>query len=310
MQAVKRHGGKSYLAKKIVALFPPKVKNPNKPDPDDTGYLRYVEPYFGGGAVMFANDPEGISEYANDIDEELWTFWTVLQHPEQSADLIRNLTLTPLSQDEYKVAEDPLSYESVIDKAAAFFIRNRQSRQALGKDYVTPTGRCRRGMNEQVSSWLSAVDGLPEVVERMRRVEVWNLPALEVIQKLDSPQTLFYLDPPYLSETRAKGAREYGQHEMSEFDHACLLTRLASLKKPWGIPQAQDVPYTKEQHEFLERLAYQPFKGRFLLSGYRSHMYDMVAELQGWNRHEFEIVNNASSKKTKDIKTECVWTNY
>lgn len=51
-------------------------------------------------------------------------------------------------------------------------------------------------------------------------------------------------------------------------------------------------------------------EGKFLLSGYRSKLYDEWASGRGWNRHEFQIVNNASGKKTKDVKTECVWTNF
>ena len=47
---LKWHGGKYYLAAKIVALMPP--------------HLHYVEPFFGGGAVLLDRDPE---------DESLWT---------------------------------------------------------------------------------------------------------------------------------------------------------------------------------------------------------------------------------------------
>ena len=72
---LKWHGGKSYLAKKIIALMPPRCVNPNAPSGDDPGWLHYVEPYFGGGAVMLANDPEGISEVANDRYGRLMNFW-------------------------------------------------------------------------------------------------------------------------------------------------------------------------------------------------------------------------------------------
>ncbi len=40
---LKWYGGKHYLAKQIIELMPP--------------HLHYVEPYFGGGAVLFARDP-------------------------------------------------------------------------------------------------------------------------------------------------------------------------------------------------------------------------------------------------------------
>jgi len=59
------------------------------------------------------------------------------------------------------------------------------------------------------------VDGLPEVHGRLRRVEVWNRPAIEAIQRLDDPGLLVYADPPYMHETRAT-KQEYGEYEMGE----------------------------------------------------------------------------------------------
>lgn len=281
---IKRHGGKGAfngkLARWIISLMPER----------DGSWNRFVEPYFGSGAVLFNLDPEGLSEYANDIDGELTHFWSTLRQKELSDELIRALSTTPLGEVEFSYAKHAssiggmnlhiISSGDAVSRAASFFVRNRQSRQALGKDFVTPTSRTRRGMNEQVSAWLSAVDGLPDAVERLRRVEVWNRPALDVIDKLDSEKTVFYLDPPYLSETRRNGGGEYGPHEMSERDHDLLLGKLGAMQ------------------------------GRFLLSGYRSEMYDSFSAACGWNRHEFEIVNNASSKPKKEKKVECVWTNY
>lgn len=80
-QPIKWPGGKKYLADKIISLFPPRCKKPNNPDPNDKGWLHYVEPYFGGGAVLLANDPEGISEVANDMNGRLTNFWHVLSNP-------------------------------------------------------------------------------------------------------------------------------------------------------------------------------------------------------------------------------------
>src|SRR5262245_33969309 len=97
-QPIKRHGGKSYLAKQIIALMPPRAQNPNAPSADDDGWLHYVEPYFGGGAVLLAQDPEGISEVVNDLDGELTNFWDVLRSPVDFPQLRRLLACTPVSE--------------------------------------------------------------------------------------------------------------------------------------------------------------------------------------------------------------------
>src|SRR5262249_51182569 len=78
-------------------------------------------------------------------------------------------------------------------RAAAFFIRVRQS-LAGRLDRFAPLSRPRtpRGMNEQVSAWLSAMEGLPAVHHRVKRVAVLNSPAMGVISQQDGPRTLFY----------------------------------------------------------------------------------------------------------------------
>jgi DNA adenine methylase len=267
---LKWHGGKQYLAKKILALFPPR-----------DSYLHYVEPFFGGGAVLFHHDPEGKSEVANDLNGELANFWNVLRGPE--FDLFQRLAeATPMSEDEWKNAVNPTRPRlggADVDAAMWFFILYRQSRQALAKDFATLSrNRTRRGMNEQASSWLSAVDGLRDAHARLRRVVILNRDAIEVIKQQDGPQTVFYCDPPYLHETRS--VTDAYENEMTLAQHENLLAALAHIG------------------------------GRFLLSGYPSTTYNVVAEHYGWNRVDIEIDNKSSGSKVKEIKTECVWMNY
>lgn len=278
---LKWHGGKYYLAEWIISLMPPRGS-----------YLHYVEPYFGGGSVMLRNDPEGISEVANDLDRWLINFWNVVRDDKQFPEFSRQLHLHPFceeswrdadnyvtTRDKYEIGE-PSAWTFQIHKAITFFIRCRQSLAGRMSGFTGVTRRrTRGGMNAEVSAWLSCVEGLTEVHARMRRVLILNRPALEVIRGQDGPETLFYLDPPYLHETRATTG-EYGNNEMTGRDHDELLNALTKIK------------------------------GRFLLSGYHSDLYDTHAEVYGWRCHEQRISNNASSAKVKPTMTECVWTNY
>ena len=74
---------------------------------------------------------------------------------------------------------------------------------------------------------------------------------------------------------------------MTESDHSKLLKALVSKVHSGGARE-----------------------GRFLLSGYRSSLYDDYANRFGWTRHEKAIHNHAAGGKTKKIMTECIWTNY
>lgn len=281
---LKWHGGKSYLAKEIVAMMPPRCRKPNAPEPDDKGYLHYVEPFAGGLSVLFENDPNGISEVVNDKYSWLAAFWATLANAEEFAKFNRAVEALPFASELYEQAVAHVkrglpTQGTMAEDAAAFFICCRQSMSGRMKGFAPLTrNRTRRGMNEQASAWLNCVEGLPAVHQRLKRVVVLNDDAIKVIKQQDGPRTLFYLDPPYVHDTRSTTG-EY-EHEMTDDQHRELLDALAGIE------------------------------GRFLLSGYRCGIYDQAAADNGWLCVEFDLPNNSASGKTKERKTECVWMNY
>lgn len=273
-QPHKWHGGKSPLASWLHSLAP-----------KDYTHRNIV---YAGGLGEFWNwlPIEGISEAVNDANYELANFYHVLRSPQLFPSFHAGVDATLFGQSERERAKghcDEFEGKGVTDyavwRAVQFFVRYRQSRQGLGKDYATPTTRTRRGMNENMSAWLSAVDGLAECHERLRRVEIRNLDAPEFIRIYDHPLALFYRDPTYRHKTRST-TKEYGPFEMTDEQHIVLLNTLLDVS------------------------------GKFMLSGYRSDMYDRWALNGGWNRHDKDVDNKASSAKSKERKTECVWTNY
>jgi DNA adenine methylase len=260
---LKWHGGKHYLARRIVALMPP--------------HVHYVEPYAGGLAVLMAKNPGGVSEVVNDLDGGLSNFWRTLQAPDLFERSRRVAEATPFSEAEYHSAAGRLDDPDPVTRAVAFFVRCRQS-LAGRMDSFSPLSRARtrRGMNEQAAAWLTAVEGLPAVHERLKRVAVLNRPALDVIRQQDGPGTLYYADPPYYHPTRT--ARDVYAHEMTEADHSELLDLMLTVK------------------------------GKVMLSGYPSPLYD--AALAGWSRHTFDLPNHAAGGRAKGRETEVLWCNW
>lgn len=267
---LKWHGGKHYLAPKIVALMPL--------------HTHYVEPYFGGGSVLLAKDPNGVSEVVNDLDTRLTNFWRWLQDEGTFGQFRDRLQAIPFSEVEFDAAcarsdARPLSMMDSLDAAVDFFVQCRQSLAGRTKAFATLSrNRTRRGMNEQASAWLSAIEGLPAVHARLQRVVILNRDAVDVIRQQDGPKTLFYCDPPYLHETRATTG-QYA-HEMAHDQHVGLLDALTEIA------------------------------GKFMLSGYRSELYDGYAKHYGLVRHDFDLPNNSAGGKTKRRMTECVWCNF
>ena len=264
-QPLKWAGGKNYLAERIIALMPP--------------HLHYVEPYFGGGAVLLQKDPQGVSEVVNDVNRELTNFWQVLQLENYFAPFVRRMQAMPMSEWEWNFTATGNAAEDCVQRACDFFVRCRQSRSGMFKDFATLSRtRTRSGMNEQASAWLNAVEGLPAVHARLKRVVILNRDATDVIRQQDGERSLFYCDPPYVHETRS--TKDLYAHEMTVEQHAELLDTLASIK------------------------------GKFLLSGYHCGQYDRAAALNGWRCHDFEIDNKLSGGKTKAKEIEAVWCNF
>lgn len=272
-QPIKWHGGKHYLASKIVALMPP--------------HVHYVEPYAGGLSVLLAKPAEGVSEVVNDINLDLTIFWRVLADGSNFESLRRLIEATPFAEKAWIDAADGMLFRSPKGSlcvppeitAANFFVNCRQSLAGRMKDFATLSRtRTRRGMNEQASAWLTAVEGLPAVHERLKRVVILNRDALDVIRQQDGPDTCFYLDPPYLHETRATTG-EY-THEMTFEQHENLLQVLGKIQ------------------------------GKFLLSGYDSDLYAKYKSIYRWLRHDFSLPNNSAGGKEKRRMVECVWMNF
>jgi DNA adenine methylase len=279
---LKWHGGKHYLAKKLIALMPP--------------HLHYVEPYGGSLAVLLERDPnrnwlhpgnvdkvpsfeKGCSEVVNDMHGDLMNFWKVLQGPETFSAFQRTVEAVPFSEEMWETAGEFSQDEDIVRRAVGFFIRCRQSRAGTFKDFATLTrNRTRRKMNEQASAWLTVIDGLPGIHSRLKRVVILNHDALKVIQQQDGEKTLFYLDPPYLAETRASTGQY--DHEMTEAEHMKLLDVLSTCE------------------------------GKFLLSGYPSELYNAKAQECGWHHIDVELPNNAGGGKKKRRMIERVWMNF
>jgi len=131
-------------------------------------------------------------------------------------------------------------------------------------------------MSGSVSEWLSAVDGLPDVHGRLRKVLIENMPAADLIRREDTAGTLFYCDPPYLHETRS--STDAYAFEMTEEKHAELLAAVLECK------------------------------GKVIPSGYSSSLYNSM--LKGWNQHSFDLPNNAAAGEKKRRMREILWCNF
>ena len=251
------HGGKWRLADWIIRQFPP--------------HAIYDE-CFGGAASVLLRKPRAEIEVYNDLNEEAVSLFRVLRDPALSERLRTAVDLTPYAKVEYDLAYGPPSADPV-ENARRMIYRSFAGR---GGDSAMSQGTFRRRKASPqkggpASSWRNYPDTLAAVIERLRGVSIECEPAIDLMRRYDDPDTLHYVDPPYVHETRRDTGLAYAV-EMDDAEHAELLA-------------------------FLDGLA-----GMVALSGYPSKLYDQA--LQGWDRRDWIARDNAGKQRI-----ECLWLN-
>ena len=266
-------GGKGNMIGKLLKLIPP--------------HKIYVEVFGGGGSLLFAKKPSPVEVY-NDIDSGLVNFFRVLRDPEKFERFHKLVSLTPYSREEYYFCRDTWKdCEDEIERAYKWFVVARMSFSGdFGEGGWSYTiSATSKNMASACSRWLSVIEDLPQIHQRIMRVQIDHKDFKGVFPTYDTPETLFYCDPPYVLNTR-KGVRY--QYEMSLKDHEDLVKILLGLK------------------------------GMVLLSGYKHPVYDPL-ERAGWKRIDYETACHAAgrtrltgilgegSAREKQPRTESVW---
>lgn len=213
---VRYYGGKWRIASWILEQFPP--------------HTCYVEPFCGAANILFRKNPSKY-EVINDLNSNIVTFFDVLRsRPE---DLIQAIQLTPYSREEHRNAHDdvPLDYpDRPLEVARRFYVRSRQSFGAGEGEYSTGwrfQRNNRRGLS-CVDEW-NSTDNLYLAAKRLKSVQIECDTAINTIQRFDGPETLFYVDPPYMFDTRYSSEQRYA-HEMSNQQHVELADCLKGVQ--------------------------------------------------------------------------------
>jgi DNA adenine methylase len=237
----------------------------------------YCEPFAGSAAVLLNRPPSPVETY-NDLDGEVANFFRVLR--DQKDALVEAIGLTPFSREEFALACKLDPKVPALEKARRFFVRARQVRTGLAQTaslgrWANCKNTSRAGMSGVVSRWLGSVEDLPAIAERLLRVQIENRPAIDVIRLYDSPETLFYCDPPYVHDTR--GDSNAYEHEMTDDQH----TELAAV-----LNQTQ---------------------GKVALSNYQCPLMDRLYPASKWRK---TLSGPRTNHATKGTRVEVLWTNY
>lgn len=259
-KVLKYPGGKGNIVGELVKLIPE--------------HKTYLEPYFGAGTLFFTKEPSKI-ETINDIDGDIINLFLVIQkHPKE---LAARVLATPYSRDIYNNANKKNVLKSQdknnIDRAMDLLIR-------CWMGFGNRGASCNVGFKTDVSGresmyalwdWYKLPERVIETAERLRKVQIENRSAVQLIRAYNNEDTFMYLDPPYLFETRISG-NQY-THEMTDKDHEELLDLILQSK------------------------------ANIMISGYDSELYN--DKLCKWRKKTF-----SSCASMGKPRREVIWMNY
>lgn len=258
------HGGKWLLAPWILGHFP--------------AHEVYVEPFGGAGSVLMRK-ARSYAEIYNDLDTDVVNLFQVLRS-ERAQELITNLRLTPFSREEFDQSYEPVA--DPMETARRLVIRSFMGFGSNGHNVKAKTGfraNSNRSGTTPAHDWVNYPEALAAVVERLQGVTIENRDATEIMRQHDGAETLHYVDPPYMVDTRSL-ANPYdikyrgGMYafEMDDADHRTLLEALRTLS------------------------------GMVVLSGYPHTLYDEA--LSDWHRVSREALADGARPRT-----EVLWIN-
>lgn len=199
---------------------------------------------FGGSAAVTVQKAESYNEIVNDRDGDIAHFFETLR--DRPEELAKWCEKTPFSRDlhlkyanQYYAGYRP---DDDVERAGRFFyIRNTQ----FAQKYTELSGFRLAKARNHAAEYLNRVEELGDLAQRLRSVQIENLDYAELVDRVDSTETLFYFDPPYV---------EVGDELYShgQFNHERFVEILDSIEGHW-IVSYTDLPPGLEDYFAVEK---------------------------------------------------------
>lgn len=205
-------GGKWFLRGTICPLI------------DADHHRCYVEAFLGMGNVFMGRTRRPPIEVINDKSDQVATLFRVVQrHPDELTRALRH-QLTSRSEYARLLAIDPAALTD-IERSARFLVLRRLT--FANKDpYPAGFAFCR--VSPHLFDAAEVMRRLEALHQRLNRVVIEQLDFERVLSGYDTPNTFFYLDPPYWGSTHL-----YREAGFAQADFARLKAALGRLKGRW-----------------------------------------------------------------------------
>jgi len=260
------YGGKQRIVHKLLQRIPE--------------HKTYCEPFAGAASLFWAKPQrecaaqEEYRECLNDLWSELINFYRIVQNRDTFEGFLGILKHIPYSRALYNEYYPMDSDDPIMRAVETYYIIQNSfgsmcSRGAWGFGII--------GSNhprEFVNNMQKLIGNKDEILARLSHVYLDDIDAIVCLQRWDSPQAFFYVDPPYFDT-----AQSY-RHQYTTETYAELCERLSCIE------------------------------GKFMLSSYSN----ALADDYGWYKDKFLVSTTAVNGRDRIAKNsariECVYTNY
>jgi DNA adenine methylase len=186
-------GGKSLLANAIIAEFPE--------------HQVFVEVFAGALNILYRKERSKV-EVANDIYGELINLHLTIKRRPQALSFYLNEML--ISRHIFTMlCKKQLTPRNDTERAAFYYYRTTQSYCSMGEYFAMPKrNRAPKNIYKSFKVWHN----------RLKGVCIENMDFQKLIENYDTPDTLFYLDPPYVGTENYYEGSKSGGFTMSEHE--------------------------------------------------------------------------------------------
>ncbi len=228
-------GGKTQMLGDLL----PKVPN---------SYGRYIEPFFGGGAMFFALQPE--SAIIADSNPELINLYReVADHVENVIRFLKRYENT--SEMFYAVRSQEWTTLPKAEAAARMIFLNRTCFNGLYR--VNKQGQFNVPYGKYKNPRICDEDGLRAASEALKKADILCGDYLLVLEQYAQPGDFIFLDPPYLPVSEYADFKRYTKEQFYEEDHVELAKMIMTLHE-----RGCYVILTNSNHPLVHEL-YAPF---------------------------------------------------
>jgi DNA adenine methylase len=252
------YGGKQQLAARIPGMIPE--------------HQMYCEPFCGGAAIFFAKEPSPV-EVIYDTNGEIINFYEVLKRDFPT--LEREIEISLHSRKQHHQAEVVYANPDMFDRIkrawavwmAANISYGCRLDGCFGYDHIGTTSK--KTANKRAGF-------IAGYAIRLQQVQIECCDALRIIGSRDTPETFFYLDPPYVGADQG----HYDGYTQMDFD--ALMETLEGVQ------------------------------GKFLLSSFRNAALGEFTRRNGWATVEIRLSSSMTHGQGRTVrdKVEVLTANY